>query len=199
MAMGARPTEQDEQLKSFERFISDSKIRLVCDTNVYLNAREAIGVESDGRLRFVFEPAAKSPDVAILRAPQIAGFESHFVVALAVRNELFYMIRGGYAERPEGLHDARLAATALKSLMDLHPHGQMSMGESTTGEHLPNPPLSDAEKNDRQIWGQAKASNAILVTSDGPLIQAVRQTTGESCAALRPIELRDVAKLYADC
>ena len=163
-----------------------------------MNAREAIGIEPDGRLRIVYGPAAKSPDVAVLRAPQIAGFESDFIVALAVRNELFYKIRGGYNQRL-GLGDAQLTAAALRNLMGLHPLGHVSVGNSAIEGDLPDPPLSSAERNDRQIWGQAKESGAILVTSDRTLIDAVRQTTGESCAALRPIELREVATLYAHC
>lgn len=171
-------------------------IHLVCDTNVYLSARQAVGVEADGRLRLIVGQPNESPDVALLRSPSIAGIQTRFIVALAVRNELFVLIRGGYDEHPAGLGDARLTAAAVRDLTDLHPLGSASIGKSTHEEPLPDPPLSDHEKNDRQIWGQAKVVEAVLITSDGPLKSAVRQSCSSYCAALSPLELLEIAKAY---
>lgn len=184
----------DDSLNVVSKLREDGELRLVCDTNVYLNAREAIGVLDDGRLRETSEGASTSPDVAVLRAPSMAGVPVRFIVALAVRNELFYLIREGYSERPTGLKDARLTAAALKDLMDLHPPGSLSIGGPTLEAQLPDPPLSAAETNDRHIWFEADRSSAILITSDEPLLEAVRQQAGRQWAAARPHELISIGQ-----
>jgi hypothetical protein len=189
--------EPNDYLESFAGHIESGQFHLICDTNVYLNAREAIGVEPDGRLRPVFGQVAESPDVAVLRATALAGIESRFIIALAVKNELFSLMRDGYSERPVGLGDAPRTALALRGLVNLHPIGRAFMGTTTHEESLPNPPLSNAERNDRAIWGQAKACNGILVTSDSDLIDAVRMVA-DACSALRPSELYAVSVAFSE-
>lgn len=189
--------EASAHLEAFGLLSGEGEVRLVCDTNVYLNAREAIGVTEDGRLRIALGQANESPDVAVLRAGTIAGIPVRFILAVPVQNELFYLIRGGYEQRPQGLEDGRLTAVALRNLMSLHPLGSVEPGGPTVEAQLPDPPLSSAEKNDRHIWFQAEDARAMLITSDGTLLKAVREQTGRELAALRPIELIDLAAAFA--
>lgn len=191
--MGDGAFVPEEHAECFQSRCADGILQIVCDTNVYLNAREAVGVEVDGQLRIPIGQANESPDLAVLRADAVAGISTTFVVALAVRNELFALIRGGYNDRPVGLEDAGRTAKALRQLLDLHPRDRWTLGVSTAEEELPDPPLSPAEKNDRQIWGEARSSGALLVTSDTKLLEAVRLVCRDDCRALRPAELHSLA------
>ena len=58
---------------------------------------------------------------------------------------------------------------------------------------LPDPPLPAAERNDRRIWRRARVNDAVLVTADGLLIDAVYAVTGDPTRAVLPAELVELA------
>lgn len=192
---GFNPAQHVERL---EAILQTGYVPLVCDTNVYLDAREAIGVEDNGHLRVVHQPAAVSPAVTVLRAPSVAGIPTRFILAVTVQSELYHLIRGGYEQRPVGLQDSHRTADAIRNLMRLHPLGQVERGGATYEASLPDPPLSAAERNDRHIWCQAQITGAFLITCDRRLLEAVRMATGNPVAAMTPLELIDLAAAFLE-
>lgn len=185
-------------MESFKAVVEAGSIRLVLDTNVYLDCRQAVGYDEDGYLLAIDPVGPMIPALAVVLAPTLAGRSVEFVISPVVRNELFQLLSDGYDQCPVGIGDGFVTADVLDELVELHPPGSWSYGSRHDPMELPNPPLSDAEKNDRRIYAQAVESDALLITSDTRLLEAVRtQHRLEPGCALRPRELVALAKRVA--
>lgn len=158
------------------------------DTNIYLDLREYLGVDANGRLARSVSDVDCGDHGAVVSATHLGHFEVSYVVPIAVKNELFHCLKHGYTQRPIGLNDPRLVAAALRDLIDLTPPDRTTFGTTYQPSQLSDPPLPAREQNDRRIYHEVRQSRAILITRDDRLQRAVKALKRPICPALTPAE-----------
>lgn len=73
-----------------------SQLRLVLDTNVWLDVRRALGWDAQGALGSVTESSLAEPAVAIVRSETVLGRDVRIVIDDVVKGELFDKLRSGH-------------------------------------------------------------------------------------------------------
>ena len=93
--MAERPNPADDAARIFASW--PDPLRLVLDTNVWLQARETLGYDpATGALQVLEEHHLANPAVAVLRAQWALDRTLSVVVDDVLRGELFDKLRGGY-------------------------------------------------------------------------------------------------------
>lgn len=182
-----------ETTRLIRHLVTSNVARIVLDTNFYLDLREHLGYNPDGRLQRTPSDVDCGDHGGVIAATHLGSFEVEFVVPVAVKNELFACLRNGYNQCPVGLGDAKLVASALRELIDLTPPDRTTMGAKLDKFALPDPPLPAREINDRCIYQQAHVSKAILITRDKRLLDAVQGLSHPVCPAFTPKQFIDAA------